>query len=147
MNILKKIICCLMIAAFAAGFTACNNNANKPAVEFPYAELNEIYDSEKDSKEERFDKKNLDRRYIVKSAEIKNVIFKSSTEYDVFCFVKSGERTFNFRLYVDLSLGEITKEYIDSLEKGDIVNFEGTFLSQTQRGHLSSFKEIKFLES
>lgn len=146
MKLFKKLLCSVMIFVFAFGFTACTgNNADKPAVTFPFEELNEIYDSGKDSKGERFDDKNEGRRYIVESACVKSVSFKSSTEYDVFCYVESGDRTINFRLFVDTSLGEVTKEEIDSLEKGDIISFEGTFLSQTKRSYLSTFKEIKFL--
>lgn len=148
MNILKKAFCFMMIFVFTFGFSACGeNNTDKPAVAFPFEELNEIYDSGKESKGERFDEKNKGRRFIVDSAYVKNVSFKSSTEYDVFCYVKSGERTFNFRLYVDTALGEVTKEYLDTLEKDDVIGFEGTFLSQTKRSYLSSFSNIKFISA
>ena len=146
MNIFKKAVCSLMILLLAFSFTACGNES-KPAVDFPFAELNEIYDSDDDAKGDIFDETNNGRKYIVNSATVKSVSFKSSTEYDVFCYVKSGERTFNFRLYVDTSLGEVTREYLDSLEKDDIISFEGSFLSQTSRSHLSSFNNIKFLDT
>ncbi|MBQ3007098.1 MAG: hypothetical protein IJD78_06015 [Clostridia bacterium] len=146
MNILKKAICSVMVLILTLGLTACGGNvADEPAVEFPFAELNEIYDSDDTAKGDRFDEKNSGRRYIVNSVTVKNVSFKSSTEYDVFCYVKSGERTFNFRLYVDTTLGDVTREYLDSLEKDDVISFEGSFLSQTSRSYLSSFNNIKFL--
>lgn len=145
MNIIKKVLCLISVLVFAFGFSACGGNeATKAAVAYPLEELNEVYDSGKDSKSERFDKKNEGKRFFVESATVKRVSFKSSVEYEVFCYIESGERTINFRLFVDTSLGEVTREYLDSLKEGDVVSFEGTFLSQTTRSNLSSFSHIKF---
>lgn len=145
MNIIKKVLCLISVLVFAFGFSACSGNeATKEAVAFPFEELNEVYDSGKDSKSERFDKKNEGKRFFVDSATVKRVSFKSSTEYEVFCYVESGERTINFRLFVDTSMGEVAREYLTSLNEGDVVSFEGTFLSQTTRSNLSSFSNIKF---
>lgn len=146
MNTLKKLICFITVLILAFSFTACGNET-KPAVDFPFAELNEIYDSDDTAKGDRFDENNNGRKYIVNSATVKSVSFKSTTEYDVFCYVKSGDRTFNFRLFVDTSLGDVTREYLNSLEKGDVISFEGSFLSQTSRAHLSIFNNIKFLNT
>lgn len=150
MNIFKKVLCFIAVLTFAFGFSACGGNGNetttKAAVEFPFEELNEIYDSGKDSKSERFDKKNEGKRFFVDSATVKRVSFKSSVEYDVFCCAESGGRTINFRLFVDLSSGEVTREYIDSLKEGDVISFEGTFLSQTpSRSNLTTFNNIRFI--
>lgn len=149
MNALKKIFCLILTVLFVFGCSACSDSEDKEsetqaAVEFPFAKLDEIYDSGKDSKSDRFDKKNEGKRFSVDSVYIKSVIIKSSVDYDVFCYKTYGDRTFNFRLFVDLENDGITAEFIQSLQPNDLVSFEATFMSQTPRSCLSTFNNIKF---